>query len=698
MPRGFPAPAAVFDDRRLAAPWAIPYHAVDMADDKTPIDLPPITGTDLPNPGGEAADAPALVPIGRSGTGQRWSPPPVEEAVRLFPAYEVLGMLGYGGMGAVYQARQPALDRMVAIKLLPLEISVDPAFAERFRREARALAKLSHPNIVTVHDFGQTAEGHLFFVMEFVDGSNLRQLMQRGEIGTPQALQVLLSVCDALAYAHSQGIVHRDIKPANVLVDRQGRVKVADFGLARFTDAPIDPGVTSTGMVMGTPDYMAPEQREGMNVDHRADIYSLGVMLYETLAGEIPKGIFDPLSQRIGTDKRLDQIVSRALSRQPDLRFQSSNELKTAIQLVQPAVVKAAEKYAQQQKLVISPRRPSGGPHGAIPSDAPTIPNTVFVFPRRRFSPESPTVRWAVGAVLLLIASGSAWWALKDPAAGPASPAIPTIPATTPVAATPDQNQATPYVNSLGMKFVAVPIPGAERPLLVCVWETREQDYLPFVNERDVPWPKQNFGGPTHPAVRMSWEEARTFCEWLTEKERRAGRISAEHRYRLPSDHEWSCAVGLGDREDPAQAPIEKDRRILDVYPWGVAWPPPLGAGNYSGEEAAGHELWGEQKIIPGYRDAFTEAAPVGSLQPNRLGIYDLGGNVHEWCEDPVSPGAENRVLRGGSFVNDARENLLSSYRLNRETGERGPTYGFRIVLDGPRPPTVPGAVAGSSR
>jgi formylglycine-generating enzyme required for sulfatase activity len=254
-------------------------------------------------------------------------------------------------------------------------------------------------------------------------------------------------------------------------------------------------------------------------------------------------------------------------------------------------------------------------------------------------------------------------------------------------------------VNSLGMKFVSVPISGANQPLLVCVWETREQDYLRFVNERDVPWPKQNFGGPTYPAVRMNWEEAGAFCEWLTEKERRAGRISADHRYRLPSDHEWSCAVGLGDREDPARTPEEKNCRILNVYPWGVVWPPPLGAGNYSGEEAAGHELWGNQKIIPGYRDAFTEAAPVGSLQPNRLGIHDLGGNVHEWCEDSFSPESENRVLRGGSFVNDTSENLLSSYRLNIEPGERGPAYGFRIVLDGPPlPPAAPaGAVVGTA-
>ncbi len=666
-----------------------------MADEKTPIDLSPINRSDSPNPNAESADAPPLHPTGQAKTGQRWAPPSIEEAVRLFPNYEVLNLLGFGGMGAVYQARQPALDRLVAIKLLPLEISVDAGFAERFRREARALAKLSHPNIVTVHDFGETPEGHLFFVMEFVDGSNLRQLMQRAEIGTPEALQVLLSVCDALAYAHSQGIVHRDIKPANVLVDRQGRVKVADFGLARFTDAPVDPGVTSTGMVMGTPDYMAPEQREGMNVDHRADIYSLGVILYETLAGEIPKGVIDPLSRRIGTDKRLDHIVSRALSRQPDLRYQSSNELKTAIQLVQPAVLKAAEKYAQQQKLIVAPRRSLGTPQGAIPSDAPTIPNTVFIYPRRRFTPESPLARWGIAAALALAVSAGAWWMLRDGAvrSAPALPAVPVTATTTPAA-----EPSAPYVNSLGMKFVPVPIWGAATgapTLLVSVWETREQDYLAYVNERDVMWPDQHSRGAAYPAVSMSWEEARGFCEWLTFKERATGRLTDFQRYRLPTDHEWSCAVGIGEREDPAKTPEAKNRRILAVYPWGTAWPPSDGAGNYSGEEAAGQELWGEQKLIAGYRDPFARIAPVGSLHPNRLGIYDLGGNVHEWCETAFSAGSENRVLRGGSFVNDTQENLLSSYRLPREPSDRGAVYGFRIVLEGPRPAPAD-AVAGT--
>jgi len=273
-----------------------------------------------------------------SGTAGTWQPPALEEAARLFPGYAVIKLLGRGGMGAVYQARQIELDRLVAIKLLPLEISVDKDFAERFRREARAMAKLHHPNIVTVFDFGTTHEGHLYFAMEYVEGANLNDIIHRNKQGEAsgldagQALAIVEQVCTALAYAHDKGIVHRDIKPANVLIDTERHVKVADFGLARLTDASTgDLGHTMTGTVMGTPDYMAPEQTRGLNVDHRADIYSLGVMLYEMLCREVPKGFFDPPSQRTGCDTRIDAIVIKAIHQSPDRRYQSTQDMKADI-------------------------------------------------------------------------------------------------------------------------------------------------------------------------------------------------------------------------------------------------------------------------------------------------------------------------------------------------------------------------------
>ncbi len=297
----------------------------------------------------------------RSGA-DGWQPPTVAEAARLFPQYEVSALLGRGGMGAVYQGRQTELDRLVAIKLLPLEVSVDRDFADRFRREARAMAKLQHPNIIDVHDFGTTAEGHLYFVMEYVDGTNLDAMIRGPGLEPAQALHIIGSVCDALAYAHAEGVVHRDIKPANVMVSKKGRVKVADFGLARLADAEAEQlGHTVTGTVMGTPDYMAPEQKRGMNVDHRADIYSLGVMLYEMLCREVPQGIFDPPSHRVAVDSRVDQVVIKAMQQQPDRRYQSTQEMK--------ADVDAAG--TPQPKALALARLPLGGMSRAMTMLAP---------------------------------------------------------------------------------------------------------------------------------------------------------------------------------------------------------------------------------------------------------------------------------------------------------------------------------------
>src|SRR5689334_19860258 len=165
--------------------------------------------------------------------GAHFEPPPWAEIGELFPQLEILGLLGAGGMGAVYKARQPALDRLVALKILPASGVEGANFEERFNREARALARLSHPNIVAVHEFGKTGELH-FFIMEFVDGANLRQLEQSGRLAPREALQIIPQICDALQYAHDEGVVHRDIKPENVLLDRKGRVKIADFGLAKI--------------------------------------------------------------------------------------------------------------------------------------------------------------------------------------------------------------------------------------------------------------------------------------------------------------------------------------------------------------------------------------------------------------------------------------------------------------------------------
>jgi tRNA A-37 threonylcarbamoyl transferase component Bud32 len=252
-----------------------------------------------------------------------------------FPGLEILEFLGQGGMGAVYKARQKKLDRLVALKILPSESSRDPAFAERFNREAQALGRLNHPNIIAVHDFGEA--GDLFyFIMEYVDGVNLRQVMQAGKLQPDEALRIIPQVCDALQYAHDEGIVHRDIKPENILLDKRGRVKIADFGLAKLLSRPgLAYTLTGSQQIMGTPHYMAPEQMEKpTTVDHRADIYSLGVVFYEMLTGELPLGRFALPSEKAPVDGRLDEIVLRTLEKDPGRRYQRVSEIKTDMEAV----------------------------------------------------------------------------------------------------------------------------------------------------------------------------------------------------------------------------------------------------------------------------------------------------------------------------------------------------------------------------
>jgi predicted Ser/Thr protein kinase len=264
-----------------------------------------------------------------------FQPPSVEELGKLFPQLEIMALLGKGGMGAVYQARQPGLDRIVALKILPAQTAGGPGFVERFNREARALAKLNHPNIVAVYEFGQ-AGGLPFFIMEFVDGLNLRQLERAGKLSPAEALHIVPQICEALQFAHDEGIVHRDIKPENILLDKKGRVKIADFGIAKILGAAAETDLTGTQGAIGTPHYMAPEQMEKpLTVDHRADIFSLGVVFYEMLTGELPLGKFAPPSSRkVEVDVRLDEVVLRALEKDPERRYQHASQVKTAVDTI----------------------------------------------------------------------------------------------------------------------------------------------------------------------------------------------------------------------------------------------------------------------------------------------------------------------------------------------------------------------------
>jgi hypothetical protein len=304
------------------------------------------TQTDIPGEPGAAK-----VPPG--------PPAPVADVAKLFPQLEILECLGRGGMGAVYKVRQPRLDRVVALKILSPEKQGNQKFAERFEREARALAKLHHPNIVTVFDFGEV-EGNFYLLMEFVDGLSLRQLLQQRKLSPPEALAIVPKICEALQYAHQQGIVHRDIKPENILMDKDGRVKIADFGIAKILGDGGGSNLTAE-QVIGTPHYMSPEQIEKPQaVDHRADIYSLGVVFYEMLTGELPLGKFPPPSKKVQVDVRLDEIVLRALEKEPERRYQQASEVKTEVETVAATAPGAAPAQTGKSSHPAFPAGKSG--------------------------------------------------------------------------------------------------------------------------------------------------------------------------------------------------------------------------------------------------------------------------------------------------------------------------------------------------
>ena len=255
----------------------------------------------------------------------------------------------------------------MAIKLLSTEIAANGRFIAHFRREARTLAKLQHPGIVNVYDFGQTSEGHRYFVMEFVEGTDLHRILHGPGLNPAQALELISQVCDALHYAHSKGVIHCDIKPGNILVTADGRAKLADFGLARPI-AEATSVLTGTHTLMGTAEYMAPEQHDG-HADQRVDIYALGVMLYEMLTGQRPSGVFDPPSHRVQVDiRRLDGVVLKALQNEPERRYQQVSEMKDR-RGPHPhhAIAKHSNAERGGQSFVQEPHCPrSRGSHGSL--------------------------------------------------------------------------------------------------------------------------------------------------------------------------------------------------------------------------------------------------------------------------------------------------------------------------------------------
>src|SRR3954452_23660107 len=310
----------------------------------------------------------------------------------------VLEKIGTGGMGSVYKASQPAMNRMVAIKILHPKLANRKDLTSRFRREARAMSQLSHPNTVKVFVYGELEEdGSLYIVMEMLEGKNLNQAVRKdGPIPTERAIPILIQVCGALQEAHELGIVHRDLKPENIFLCKQGGMvdypKVLDFGLAKVTERQMQPGsiiLTQEGMVFGTPEFMSPEQAQGKTLDARSDIYSLAVILYEVLTGKLPfsartpmeyiqKHVMEPaipLNERVPErkfPKGLEDALGRALKKQPDNRYQTAGEFGEALRQFGGAAAKALPPVGpvtpspSGELKVASQRAAGGGPSAGL--------------------------------------------------------------------------------------------------------------------------------------------------------------------------------------------------------------------------------------------------------------------------------------------------------------------------------------------
>jgi eukaryotic-like serine/threonine-protein kinase len=548
-------------------------------------------------------------------------------------------LLARGGMAEVYLGSHLNLDRPVAIKLLHSYIEEEPMLLERFHREAKVVAGLRHPNIVQIFDF-DTVDGHPFIVMEYLKGPTLatylRHLHQRKKrIPPDQVGRLLNELSIALEYAHKQGVVHRDIKPGNILLHNKTEdialdkpltndveAIITDFGLVRIMNTASQ---TASGTVSGTPAYMSPEQARGDQTDHRTDIYSLGVVLYEMLAGRVPfeaDSTLTVLHMQIhttpppipGIPAKVQQVIDRALVKNPDDRYQSSREL-------------AADYYRSIDVTAQAAPLPEPKPAGTIPVEAPAPTK-----PKPEIEPEpvtklEPTPKPArsrqwIGVALfslvcLTLLAFGAYRLLNTRPIVPQS--TETVSAELPSTATsplpseiPGLPEATRMVKVDAGTYVVGRDPednnhsASQTISLNEFWidqyQVTNKDYRQYMSETGAPAPISP-GEGNHPVMGVTWDQAAAYCSWVNK--------------RLPDEAEWEAA-GRGPGPDP------------QLYPW----------GNDANEALK----------LP---DESTYEVGTQPINVSPLKVYDMVGNVWEWVGEPYgSLEAGNKILRGGRYGN----------------------------------------------
>jgi hypothetical protein len=651
---------------------------------------------------------------------------------KVFNRYTLKKILGRGGMGVVWLARDEQLERDVALKFLPEVVAMDKEAVLDLKRETRRSLELTHPHIVRIYDFIQDAHTAAI-AMEFIAGDTLaaRKLEQPARHFEVKDLRDWVrDWLMALDYAHTRArVVHRDLKPANLMIDGEGFLKVADFGIAASVSDSVS-RVSAQAGSSGTPVYMSPQQMMGEKTAVTDDIYAFGATLYELLTGKPPfyagnvmlqvQSKVPPAMAERRTElgeagepipPEWESTVAACLSKDAPARPQSASEVAEQLGLIGgvkvmasvPPLLNRAERVGLSGSVKVMPK-PAAKVAVAEPVVAAAVklaePAEALKGPKRT----SKTGLYAGLAAAAMMLGGAGYYFLGyapeqqrvaelkrlEVMANQAAEAKEKVrmeaealalrmaeekrqAETARVAA---ERRARPQLgdaweNTLGMKFV--PVQGAG--LLFCIWETRVQDFEAFVSatrydatggmwsyrngkwgRHGETWQSPGFEqGPTHPVVGVNEADAKAFCEWLTAKERKEGRLAADRSYRLSTDTEWEQAVGPGE------------------FPWGSEWPP-LAADNYA--DASAKRKYPGWPVIEGYEDGYADTAPVGSFTANRYGIFDLGGNVRERVGDRSSAGLR---VRGASFNFNGRDYLVSSYR--GTYGGRVSDVGFRVVV-----------------
>ena len=552
--------------------------------------------------------------------------PQQESKIIIGKNYEVVAKLGEGGMGVVYKAVHNLSGQEVAIKMLPPELSQDENIRTRFINEARLLAKLDHPNIVTLYNFLEE-DMKFYLIMQFVKGKTLEEyIREKGKLSLDEAIRIFSQVCDALGYAHQMGVIHRDIKPANIMITSDMRVKVMDFGIAKLTGGT---KLTATGIAVGTVWYMSPEQIRGAELDARSDLYSLGITLYEALTGRVPFNAqsdyevrkshveLPPPSPRSidgSLPESVEKVLMKVLAKNPDERYQSAQEFKKAIESMgsSPPVI-------SPDSMVTQPPERAGSERGS---------KWVLIF---------------IAILILILLGGGIYYYFFY------------------------KNILSPSVSPIRGEEVYIPagefIMGSDkgkddekppRKVLLSAYyidryEVTNLQYQRCVQAKVCGEPQKFLvnQSPSAPVVGVSYNDARTYCEWV-------------HK-RLPTEAEWEKAASQKNRNTE--------------YPWGDERPDCTRA-NFVECDLKIKEVGSFIKGASGY------------------GIMDMAGNVAEWVADwydknayltmnttnPKGPlTGTYRVIRGGSFKSTALD-LRKSNRMYALPSERLMTVGFRCA------------------